>query len=487
MEEHDSLEQTMGQRASWRQTSLLLIGASLFFAAWSFSLMRMFCSPCDSGDSTQERLVSPGLQSASSDVQKPRQPSRLVPASPQSDIRRAKPYKQDTRYLFVQQYLDHLGYASDNLKSLLALGKALNRTVVAPVVQNARLNGYPTTDSHRPLDYYFDDGHLNRTLDQAGISRLASIHQLRHACAQGWDVVVHFHTVSTDTDGFGLSQADSLRSLDMATEQRLVRAGRSAFVDCPHLAEYVQNVPDRFTGFRRPPVINASKCVEGGRLSAVEALEHDIFQQRPCVNILFWASKERTGLPLNSHLRLSPFQLFSMRHSLELSRQTNSLKRHFLGMSYIGIHISVLSLLQRYAGDYSVRLDQTASQLQAMVKKLQPYLNGEGHTYLVSDIDDVSLLEENSTALTNISDLLDGAQKKLSSLRRSIFLTSVEFPQSFSDQSSKMLINADILSSADYLLTVGNDSYQSWVVRMHERKHYFPIHDQHIWRFLEKV
>ena len=356
------------------------------------------------------------------------------------------------KFIFAFRYTDQLGGATIHLLELCSLAKYGERDVVAPYVNSSRMTGTPLGFRNRyasPLQSYFDLQQVNNKLKSNSYSTLTSFEDMAENCNRRFDVLVHFLFQGVSIERSTLNQITERELRDI----KLRSKRNHGWTNCTFLGNTKLAV-DLNSDFN-----NASRyiCVDPEIIRTWEKFE-EVLQGANCVGIVVWngigPSRTRFTLPKTSGLRPSDLQ-----HNAQLV----DLARMFvetsgLGKAFISVHVRTERHLYR-RGMNATR--NCLYQLAAKVQDLKRINNW--NVYLSSDLvnhgsDKVFAFFKNDTKRLGFYLELKKA------LGYPVTLDHIQL--GVYDRRAKAIIEMHILALGKTLVTLGEGSFQTWVIEL---------------------
>lgn len=348
-----------------------------------------------------------------------------------------------SRFVYVLSFWEQSSRSTLNLLDLALLNHFTQRRVVVPRVSNSFMGS-----SGENLHFYINVSHLNRLLEESGVSGLIDEPEFSKECAMHSrepNLTVHFlykiHLNSYATANFGREKTDEV--------MRILK-GKS-WVDCTSIVEAKKG--------------NSEVCVNPLNLYHPEFLENDIFRNTKCVVLSEWR-----GLGDDANLRLNLHPSTHSSHSrfiqsrLEFSEVILSEARSFIKMTlkgsfFIAVHIRAEKLLV----PFSMAIERLGTCLEILteVVALMRTKLGVQNVFLLADFGKYGsgMLPKNHVAelTTMYADLVK-------SLNAICYHPNSQSRPDLADRGVVALVEMTIASLSNHLVTVGRGTFQDWLV-----------------------
>lgn len=369
----------------------------------------------------------------------------------------------DKRYLFVFQHYEQLGKTTENFVQLCSVAAYGSRTVVEPFVRDSRMCGLQTgwwgdslTKSRlfRPLSLYFDVRMMNELLSQNGYATVRPLDEFKQYCNKTKQNLTLVHFLYND----GIKETTTRKWFNLSEKQyRLIRSRTemTGWTNCPVIDKGL-NISQRLGGMRA----GRQLCVDAERVQDHKVFEQKILNGDKCVVFVYWKGfgANRTHFKPKVKLRAREM-VHRLPHSSLIVQEADLFRRVFLNKPYIGVHVRSERQILWYSTEAVLKCVNLVVKLVASLKQKHKI----DTVFLATDLtqygSDILRVPRKSASLDFFENQLsDGLKpKKYSPHEKDPMLR---------DHGVVAIVEMNILSNADYMVTLGSGSFQEWVMAL---------------------
>ncbi|EDV28192.1 uncharacterized protein TRIADDRAFT_53553 [Trichoplax adhaerens] len=388
------------------------------------------------------------------------------------------PHSQDcVRLIFSYRYFEQLAMATTNFISLASLATLLDGSAVIPYVHHSRMSGVPQgIGRNRKLhdiryfnmSLYFDLKGVNQVLQQHRYSPLVSYDYLTSRCNKTLDVLIHFIFQGNTKDAKKWYKINN--RIFQQVKDRLAKT-KKGWTFCPFIAN--ANIAQQLGDFN----IKRYICVDPTKFQSVEKFKRQVLKDTKCIGFVQWKGigTNRALFNLTRNQRIKP-SLFP--HNKKLISIAKTYIKRYLSPRYIAVHGRIERLLIGKTSQAGIRY--LRSCMQVLNRNLF-YLRQQHNidrSFLSTDLADsgsdtiYNKYYEQERKLEKKKELYHMAIAELS--QPHVFNASLVDKNDHAilrDNGATAIVEMQILSHADILITIGGGNFQQWIVDLYMKKH----------------
>lgn len=373
------------------------------------------------------------------------------------------------RYLFVFHHYEQFGKTTENLIQLCSIAAYGSRTVVEPFVRDSRMCGLQTgwwgeslTKSRlfRPLSLYFDVKMMNELLYQNGYSTMQPLDEFRRSCNKTSASLTMVHFLYGD----GRETTKKWFSLSEKECQRIYAQSKvTGWIDCPVIDKGL-NISQRLGGMKTGRQI----CVNAERVQDHVMFEENILKGDKCVVLVYWKGFGSNRTHFKPKVKLAARELVhKLPHSSLIIQEAELFRRVFLDKPYIGVHVRSERQIFWYSLDSLLKCINLIIKVIGKLKqkhKIDTVFLATDLTQYGSD----TLVHRNSA--TDLDKSLRYFEKHLSDGLNPKKYSPHKKDPLLMDHGVVAIVEMNILSHSDHLVTLGSGSFQEWVMTLFNEK-----------------
>lgn len=384
-----------------------------------------------------------------------------------------EPRKHDShkRYLFIFHHYEQFGKTTENFVQLCSIAAYGSRTVVEPFVRDSRLCGLETgwwgeslTKSRlfRPLSLYFDVQMMNELLSQNGYSTVQPFTEFKLACNKTTAnlTLVHFlyggGGKGTTKKWFNLNE----RQYEHIYSQSKV----TGWVSCP-IIDRGLNVSQRLGENMKT---GRQLCVNAEMVTDHVAFEKKVLKGDKCVVVIHWKGFGINRTHFKPKVKLNAREVVHrLHHSSFIIEEADLFRRIFLEKPYIGVHVRAERQLLWYSSNALIKCINLVIKAVKNLKQKEKI----DTVFLSTDLTQYGsdTLVPGSSAMHRDKNL-NYFEKHLSDSLNPKKYSPNEKEPLLMDHGVVAIVEMNILSHSNHLITLGSGSFQEWVMALFVQK-----------------
>ena len=363
------------------------------------------------------------------------------------------------KYLYLLGHYEQLGKTVINFLQAGLLAKKLDRCLVVPFVRNSRFCGLRSgwigdrrkkSREFLPMDNYFQLSSVEQLFQKNNFSSLVQFDKFKKNCPTSTMIYFIYSGSKAESQRYFRLSNDEYISLETNLSKN------SGFTHCENIEEKLKS-GQRIGNVEFDKVI----CVDAEKVFKIHKLR-SLIRNDKCVTFFLWRGVgfQRTHYKLNLP---SPYDYylskiaFSNSITIEAERYV---KFNLHNLPFIGIQIRS----ERQLSWYNFHKFKHCLDIVVKVASIFIYKKKIKHIFISSDLerhgsDQMSILM-NSTSLQKARNYLHDSFKKLSP---HYFIPDKGQGLIHNDAGYVALSQAQILSRANHLITLGAGTFQNWV------------------------
>ena len=367
---------------------------------------------------------------------------------------------ENDKYIFVFHHYEQFGKTTENFVQLCAVAAYGSRTVVEPFVRDSRMcglhNGWwgdalTTSRLFKPLTLYFDVKAMNELLLQNHYATTQPLTEFKAACNKTRSNITLVHFLYRD----GKETTKKWFALSETAYQHIVmQTSDTGWTDCPFLDGGL-NISKRLGEMEagRQLCVNAEKVVDH------KQFEDDVLNGDKCVVITYWKGFGMDRAHFKPKVKLNARELVHrLRHSNLILQEAEIYQRTFLDQPYIALHVRS----ERQLSWYSEKAFQKCvdSVIRAVLKLKQKH--GIESVFLATDLTQYG----SDTLMSSNPRSRKAFEKRLMDKLRPKRYSPHQTDRSLMDHGVVAIVEMNILSHSEHLVTLGSGSFQEWVMAL---------------------
>ena len=366
------------------------------------------------------------------------------------------------KHLLILGHYEQLGKTTINYMEAARLAFLTKRKIVKPFVKGSRFCGLTTgwtgslrsgTRAFRPLDLYYNITFLAKFFRQHRLADMEYLEDFIDGCSfkkqQQKIVIIYFMYSDLAVKYFGMKSKES-KALTLLLNQS------AGWIDCSFINDHL-NIDKRISDELK---VGKQYCVAPERVADIAVLEDKVLRNEQCVVFHQWRGTGQHRTYFNITMAPSAERLLKY---IRPSDYVISEVLRFLGKmssKFIGIHIRSERQLLWYGIE---KLMKCMDLLYREVQKLRNKKRIES-VFISADIgpfgSDQIAPNFNKSQLRTISTKYDWLVRKLNATTYSVLRQRHHI---WTDNGLVGLVQANILSQASLLVTLGAGTFQKWI------------------------
>ena len=377
----------------------------------------------------------------------------------------SREHNNHKKYLFIFQHYEQFGKTTENLLQLCSIAAYGGRTVVEPFVRDSRLCGLRTgwwgdslTRSRlfHPLGLYFDIRIMNERLSHNGYSTLQPLSKFKQACNRTNANLTLVHFLYSD----GKRTTKKWFNLNERQYKHIYSKSKmTGWTSCLVIDKGL-NVSQRLGGMRT----GRQLCVNAEMVTDHIVFEKQVLKGDKCVVIIHWKGFGTNRTHFKPRVKLPARDIVhQLRHSNFIIQEAELFRRVFLEKPYIGVHVRAERQVLWYSSSALVKCINFVIKAVKGLKqkhKIDRVFLATDLTQYGSDI----LLPGSSTM--HLGKNLNYFEKHLSDGLNPIKYSPNEKEPLLMDHGVVAIVEMNILSHSNHLVTLGSGSFQEWVMAL---------------------
>ena len=367
----------------------------------------------------------------------------------------------DQKHLFILGHYEQLGKTTINFFEAAKLAYLTKRKIVKPFARGSRFCGLKSgwtgsllagSRSFKPLDLYYNVTAMEEIFENSNLAEMEYLDTFKKSCSFKKTgrkiVIIYFFYSSNEHKYLSLTEQELKRVKSLLKQSK-------GWIDCSFINKRIK-IDERIGDDIKA---GQQYCVDPEVLTDVNIFEKRVLKSSPCVVINQW---QGTG-PQRTHFNLtivpSPEKLLMSLQPSDFVISEVMRTLSLVGPNFIGIHIRSERQLLWHGLDRWIRcmnlVYQETRKLKTF-KKVKVFISGDIGQFGSDQIP----ANFNKTVLKMIYEKYDRLVKGLNAISYSVVRPK---HQLWTDSGLVALIQANILSLAKNLVTLGAGTFQKWI------------------------
>jgi len=372
-----------------------------------------------------------------------------------------------SRYLFVLGHYEQLGKTTINFLHARYMAGLMNRDLIVPYVRNSRYCGLKEgwigqkrkkSREFFSMENYFDMSSMEQLSPVSPTARLVGLEEYYDKCSSSGISMIYFVYAFNHAENKKYLQLNDAEYETLRTQMEQ----HNGWYECTHIEKKL-NTRRRINNIS----ITRAICVDPETIVSVNALEELVHDEK-CVSIFLWRGigKQRTHFNL-SFPELHANYLSNIEFSTIVHEEADKfLAESFHAQPFISIQIRSERQLSWYS------LDKFKQCLDLVVKVVNILIEKKKITrvFVSSDLekhgsDQISMLLNSTTQ----AEAKQHFHRTVDSLHAVLYKPDKSRGLVYNDAGFVALTQMEILSRSRYLVTVGDGTYQRWLVALFKK------------------